>query len=232
MKKLTLAEAAPQMFELLKGHLDDTCEDAGDDAYQLNLQNFLDSIDPQTDNRLLIVIEGGLVQNVMANHPVTVVKIDYDNFGHSGTEDEEEEVEDVVGEMYVEPMESNNFADTIRGENLSEHEELVKKWLAENMDQAEIKLSTDQSLALSISNWHEFKPSQGDASDVFTEEDIQAGCVAVLAYSNGMSAYQAGIQKLEDGTYYTQDGDFSETKNIRGTFEECVNFLITNNLIK
>jgi hypothetical protein len=182
-------------------------------------------------NKLLIVIEGGLVQNVMANHPVTVVKIDYDNFGHTGTDDEEE-IEEVVGEMCVEPMESNNFADAIRGENLSEHEELVKKWLAENMDHVGAKLSTDQSLALSITNWYEFKPFQGDASNVFAEEDIQAGCVAVLAYSNGMNAYQAGIQKLEDGTYYTQDGDFAETNNIRGTFEECVNFLITNNLIK
>ena len=143
-----LHAAASRMLEMLQEHLNDLESDQEEGfakgLYEeeetdeiRELRSFIEetkqSIEQfkEKENKLLIVIEGGLIQNIMANHEVTVVRIDYDNFGHTGT-DEEEEIEECVGFYPVEDMDTDSFADTIRGEDLSDHERRVKEWLTEN----------------------------------------------------------------------------------------------------
>lgn len=77
--------------------------------------------------KILIVMEGGLIQNVMSNEDVDVCHIDYDVFESGDTED----AEDAVWHWTVDKMETDKYSDAItEGEfELSEDEKSVKEYL-------------------------------------------------------------------------------------------------------
>jgi hypothetical protein len=86
-------------------------------------------------NKILIKIEGGLIQSIGVTDPqnTEIVVIDYDEFENAGFEEGEDTSDIADRAVYFastyKMLGDGSFAAQIEGEDLSENEEAVKKQL-------------------------------------------------------------------------------------------------------